>query len=91
MGYDLGGLSPFSDSVLDQELKMMMMMMIHLWDGGAIVSECFRHRCHASAQINMSEVEKKAVGPLQWMFTLKLDRCQAQSMFSGWWFQTVCM
>ena len=28
-------------------------------DGGAIVSECFRHRCHASAQINMSEVEKK--------------------------------
>ena len=29
-------------------------------DGGAIVSECFRHRCHASAQINMSEVEKKS-------------------------------
>jgi hypothetical protein len=26
-------------------------------DGGAIVSEWFRHCCHASAQINMSEID----------------------------------
>ena len=97
LGYDLGGLSPFSDSVWIRNWKWWWWWWWWWWwftCGWGCHSFRMFQTYIVAMQVPKStcrKLKKKAVGPLQWMFTLKLDRCQAQSMFSGWWFQTVCM